>query len=805
MFQFTPSWGKTTGPSEARTVDAVRILIVEDDKTLRAVLAELMSEQGYEVEAVGSGEEALTKAMEVAFDLVVTDIRMEGMSGLEALEQMKQHQPDIGSLVVTGYSTEADSIRAIRLGVGEYLKKPFDLSDFLAAVETLLERRRQALALSAKERASERVIGWSVSMLNRALDQELPVNPLSWSLSASQTAELAATVATEMELSAHVVDQIKNACLVVALEQRLENLDLPYEALSPGTRRNVALTTGAPTEGAEPLPMSARIVSASLALARGESDSAADPEIWERLQTAQRLAESAQSPDEELKELESGRKRRGLLSLGRALEGGHLEGARQAYRRVLAESGASRESVEAHLGLVRIAQRSADEVALMEHAREAVVMAAEVGPVTMAWTNLRAGLLAVKQEEEQGVNWIRQADRFMEELRIPSGKALTSLALHAFAGKSSGKLGPSLATLLAPENLSDLAENGFWLIPYLLELGDLGEEGKELVERTLARLARECSRQFQFQLRSQRSSAARRAAVQALAVAGGQIAEETLSLLTQDPDPEVRQAANRALEGRKGANPAPLLRILTLGSFEVYLGEERLDGKWRGKQLSHLMAFLAAQGEKGATEDTIIDAFWPKDAVKGKKNLSSAVSHLRKQLRGSDGRDYLVRTAAGFALSSELPRWHDTEELEKLCDEVQNRARSGEKVAAISKGGQISRLYRGPFLEGCYMEWAVFLRDQLEQKVLSSLLTLSQITLESERFQETMEYTQQVLELDPCLQEAHQLLMKAYLGLGRPEQAVRQFEACQAILRKELGMEPAIALLELHTRAKLSL
>ena len=112
--------------------------VLEGD-TPRAVRSALR-ERGLtpiEVEAVSSGEQALTKAMEVAFDLEVTDIRMEGMSGLEALEQMKQHQPDIGSLVVTGYSTEADSIRAIRLGVGEYLKKPFDLSDFLAAVEAL--------------------------------------------------------------------------------------------------------------------------------------------------------------------------------------------------------------------------------------------------------------------------------------------------------------------------------------------------------------------------------------------------------------------------------------------------------------------------------------------------------------------------------------------------------------------------------------------------------------------------------------------------------------------------------------------
>ena len=784
-------------------MEKVRILIVEDDNSLREVLAELMSEQGYEVEAVSSGEQALKKAMEVAFDLVVTDIRMEGMSGLEALEQMKQHQPDIGSLVVTGYSTEADSIRAIRLGVGEYLKKPFDLSDFIGAVETLLEKRRQAIALSNKERTSERLIGWAVKTLNRVFDGELESNQTqNWTLGALEASELAITVADEMELSQSILEQVGNAVLYLALDKRLEldSLEFPNEALTPATRRIISLVEQ-PED--QELPMSARIAQAALALLTGEQDKA-DPQLWERLQTAKEVTETQEGNPATNQDQELGRQRRGLLSLARALEGGRPEGAREAYSKVLEQPGHSREGVEAYVGLARLAQRAGDKATAQSHCETAVEAAAQVGPVTLAWSTLRAGLLIVLENESLGQSWIRTADKTMGELRIASGKALTSLALQAYAGEGTNKLAASIQTLLSPENLPDLAENGYWLIPYFLELSTNNED--ELLERILAKLARECTRQFQFQLQRNSEPKARLAGVQALAIAGGQVAEEALSELTRDPDPQVRQAANRALEERKGANPLPLLRIFTLGAFEVYLGDTRLDGKWRGKQLSYLLAFLSIQAERGVTEDVVVDAFWPKDALKGKKNLSSAISHLRKHLRSPDGKeDYLVRNQMGLRLNPNTPRWHDTEELDKLCDAVKEHAKAGRKQKALECGGQITRLYRGPFLEGCYMEWAVLTRDRLERSVAEALRMLAQFTLELERYQETAEYARQVLELDPCSQEGHLALMKAHLGLGRPEEAVRQYERCQTKLARELDMEPSIAILETYQRARLSI
>ena len=113
---------------------ALSILVVEDDNELRELLLEVLEENGYQVEGASSGHEAIEKARESAFDLVITDIRMGEMNGLEALLEVKEDTTDFESMVITGYADEEIPAQALRMGVGEYLKKPFELDHFVAAV-----------------------------------------------------------------------------------------------------------------------------------------------------------------------------------------------------------------------------------------------------------------------------------------------------------------------------------------------------------------------------------------------------------------------------------------------------------------------------------------------------------------------------------------------------------------------------------------------------------------------------------------------------------------------------------------------
>ena len=118
-----------------------RILILEDDETLREAIERVLKRQGYRVVAAGRGEEAIERARGERFDLIIADIRMEGVNGLDTIEQTQLLQPDIGSIVVSGFASEEETLRAVDLKVEGYLKKPFSIEKLVKLVESFLAKK----------------------------------------------------------------------------------------------------------------------------------------------------------------------------------------------------------------------------------------------------------------------------------------------------------------------------------------------------------------------------------------------------------------------------------------------------------------------------------------------------------------------------------------------------------------------------------------------------------------------------------------------------------------------------------------
>ena len=118
--------------------DTPQILIVEDDEAMREFLCQAISRNGYYVEAVPDGAEALRRVEENHFDLLLTDIRMPGLDGLELARQVRRRYPQLGVLLVTAYVQ--DALGATDLGGDgiDVLSKPFNLSELLDRVETFL-------------------------------------------------------------------------------------------------------------------------------------------------------------------------------------------------------------------------------------------------------------------------------------------------------------------------------------------------------------------------------------------------------------------------------------------------------------------------------------------------------------------------------------------------------------------------------------------------------------------------------------------------------------------------------------------
>lgn len=114
------------------------VLVVDDDRTVRELLARALTAADYVVDVAEDGPSAIARLKERPFDLMITDLRMPGQDGLSLIREARVLAPGLPVIVITGYSTEAAAIEAINLGVAGYLTKPFRLPRILAATARAL-------------------------------------------------------------------------------------------------------------------------------------------------------------------------------------------------------------------------------------------------------------------------------------------------------------------------------------------------------------------------------------------------------------------------------------------------------------------------------------------------------------------------------------------------------------------------------------------------------------------------------------------------------------------------------------------
>ena len=118
-----------------------KVLVVDDDPVVGRSFERVLSGKGYAVITARDGEEALRKLDAEAYDVVFTDIRMPGMSGLEVAERVKASQPWLPVVIVTGYGTEENEARAGAAGVSEFLRKPLSPEAIEGSAEKVLRER----------------------------------------------------------------------------------------------------------------------------------------------------------------------------------------------------------------------------------------------------------------------------------------------------------------------------------------------------------------------------------------------------------------------------------------------------------------------------------------------------------------------------------------------------------------------------------------------------------------------------------------------------------------------------------------
>ncbi len=123
-------------------MEKYRVLIVEDESEMRLIIKMIVNSLGYEADLCKNGNEAIKAIKSNYYDLVITDIRMEGKSGLEVLKYAKQNSPYTLVILITGFATVDNVVQALKMGVDDYLQKPFSHEELVFTIEKALKQKK---------------------------------------------------------------------------------------------------------------------------------------------------------------------------------------------------------------------------------------------------------------------------------------------------------------------------------------------------------------------------------------------------------------------------------------------------------------------------------------------------------------------------------------------------------------------------------------------------------------------------------------------------------------------------------------
>ncbi len=140
---------------------AHRVLIVDDEPLVTRSCKRILTEAGYKVDTSESGREGVDRALEGNFDLVVTDLKMPDFDGMELVRTLRNRRPGTAVVVITGYGTVRSAVEATKMGVAEYIEKPF-------TPEQITEAANRALPAEQEERTIRVEAGLVKEVLRRA-------------------------------------------------------------------------------------------------------------------------------------------------------------------------------------------------------------------------------------------------------------------------------------------------------------------------------------------------------------------------------------------------------------------------------------------------------------------------------------------------------------------------------------------------------------------------------------------------------------------------------------------------------------
>jgi len=157
------------------------ILIIDDEKSIRKTLSEILSYEGYKIDEAGDGEEGLKKFKEKAYDLVLCDIKMPKLDGIEFLEKAKQINADVPIIIISGHGNIETAVEAVKKGAFDYISKPPDLNRMLITLRNAMDKTTlvaETKVLKRRVTKTQEIIGESapIKKIKETIDKIAPTD-----------------------------------------------------------------------------------------------------------------------------------------------------------------------------------------------------------------------------------------------------------------------------------------------------------------------------------------------------------------------------------------------------------------------------------------------------------------------------------------------------------------------------------------------------------------------------------------------------------------------------------------------------
>lgn len=720
------------------------ILLVEDDQLLLDSLACLLEEESYEVATATSAEEALEKTAERHFDLVVTDVKMPGMSGMTMLGHLRQSSPETRAVVITGFADFEAPVEAFRLQVDDFLTKPFDDLTFLRSIRRAFEwLDRQVWWHRCMQRGFEdarqlsqwlltEVCAASPQARERALRQRSLAGQLARALDLPDEVNERVGLGAILQSVGHPDELDSGASLCRSLAEQEPTLRQAWQDSSVVEWMGGGIACARAGSGAESAILA--VVSRYDALAH-PGDAAVGLSRQECLEV---LRSNWSGPAEVLDELEktlSGNREespaepaggRRLLGLGLGyLHGGRPDLAREALRRLEGQAGC-----EALLGLALAEAACQQPEVGYELAGRALERAR--GSLQRADALATSAALGVALGRAQAATQLDEA-----------------LAIYAGSGSNRGRVRALL----------------------LQAWGESLRPPPRQLQEAVARLEHEVEETgLHWVLTRERWLSQ---AVYALA----------------DSDRSWTARFSPRSEGEASAT----LEIEAFGALTMRAhGRELTNKDWKTNKSRSLFLILVLHNGNEVPDERLTDLFWEElEGDRAQGNLYSALTYIRRALKSPDGQgpDPVLHQRGCCRWNQDFTCKADFLDFSQAVtsgfEAWQNRNLDG-AVEALERAVS---LYQGDLLETVEDSWVLPYRNQFRDQATRALELLMEHHERSGQRERCLSLGEQLLSLDRCHQGAYHVLMRAWSD--QPERVARLYWSCQEALQEELFMAPS--------------